>query len=59
MKKSNVNGMLLIKSGMTAMEVIETIKVLKGIMDNLVDWVVDNCGTDGCCECCEEVEEVV
>jgi len=59
MKKSNVNGMLLIKSGMTAMEVIETIKVLKGIMDNLVDWVVDNCGTDGRCECCEEVEEAV
>jgi len=59
MKKSNANGMLLMKSGMTAMEVIETIEVLKGIMDNLVDWVVDNCGTDGRCECCEEVEEAV
>lgn len=59
MKKSNVNGMLLMKSGMTAMEVIEMIEVLKEIMDNLIDWVVDNCGTDGRCECFEEVEEAV
>ena len=53
------NAIVLMKKEMTAIEVIEIIEGLKGVVEELFYNLADACGTCDDCECYEELEDAL